>query len=173
MYQIEYYEMPNLSSWYRNIIIYGCVTWSWASIFWIWAIMNMVLGARAFDLGIVSFLTVMGSSTWLLVHAIFRWKREQSSFVNEKHQSRRAVARSVVTTQAFVGLNYLTGLVLALHSDPPMIGFAIYCGIFLILWSISIFICWHLLVTTFAHVQDLGTIPVKNKSSPSYGTHDR
>ena len=95
-----------------------------ASFFWLWAVKNTVgMETGQFDLGILSFATVMLTSSYLLGLAN-----------HHKLPSSMLTKILVLSSQIFVALNYAIGCYLGFAAlDRP--GFGLYCGIFTILWS--------------------------------------
>eukprot|EP00986_Skeletonema_menzelii_P009160 scaffold4082_cov141-Skeletonema_menzelii.AAC.6 len=102
-------------------------------IFWVWAIVNTVQN-KAFDLGILSFLSV------LITHSILLMKRYRRD--GECNNSSKCAPVAVLGAHTFVTINYLGGIYVALATDmvePPerQKGFAIYCGVAAFCWFLS------------------------------------
>jgi len=91
-----------------------------ALFFWGWAVKNAV--EQGFDLGILSFATVVVSSGYIL-------------FLHHKSgRSPGPTARKLLlASQIFVVLNYALGVPASFQLDLG-VGFAIYCGVFTLLW---------------------------------------
>lgn len=101
-----------------------------AVIFWIWAIVNSVKKG-IFDLGMVSFFTVILSSSYLLT---------------PQGRSPGATAMYVVPlSHAFVAVNYGLGAYLSLGVKMFPRKFGIYCVVFTFLWLASTWLAWTLL----------------------------
>ena len=101
-------------------------------IFWVWAIVNTI--QNTFDLGILSFLSV------LITHSILLVKGCKDDHEVGNSSTRASVA--VLGSHTFVTINYLGGIYVALATDliePPerQKGFAIYSGVAAFLWFIS------------------------------------
>ena len=101
-------------------------------IFWVWAIVNTI--QNTFDLGILSFLSV------LITHSILLLKGCKRDHEVGNSSTRASVA--VLGSHTFVTINYLGGIYVALATDliePPerQKGFAIYSGVAAFLWLIS------------------------------------
>eukprot|EP00978_Attheya_sp_CCMP212_P005955 scaffold13399_cov50-Attheya_sp.AAC.3 len=78
------------------------------------------------DLGVVSFFTVMVSSSYLLVRTTDGKKTRPVSHLGKP---------LVTVTHVLVALNYALGCVFAFHwLDPIKVGFGIYCIVFTFLW---------------------------------------
>ena len=104
-----------------------------SSVFWVWAIYN-TLENKSFDLGIISFLSVLITHSILLIN---RYRRG-----HDGSSSSKCASYSIVGTHLFVTFNYLVGLYAALATDliqPPerQSGFATYCGVAAFFWFIS------------------------------------
>lgn len=98
--------------------------------FWIWALKNSIaMDAPNFDYGLISFGTTALTSTYLS-------GRDVSSLTTRNtltlHLSTLTVCL-VVSSQLLVSLNYILGVIVGIYV-MHRIGFAIYCGIFSILW---------------------------------------
>ena len=92
-----------------------------ATVFWAWAVKNTV--ERMFDLGVLSFASVMLTSSYLLVRAVQHPTISLSTLTNSL----------AMASHGFVALNYAGGAYLGFASlDRP--GFGAYCTIFTALW---------------------------------------
>jgi len=94
-----------------------------ASFFWAWALKNTVeMDAPNADLGVLSFLTVMLTSTYML------------GVESSPRSSVSGLTAGLATaSHVFVALNYALGCYLGFAVlDRP--GFGAYCGIFTVLW---------------------------------------
>jgi len=92
--------------------------------FWCWALKNTItMESPNFDMGIISFGTTGLTSTYLL----------GISNYHPSSISSRWTVGFVTSSQCLVSLNYLLGTYFGIYV-LDRIGFAIYCGIFSILW---------------------------------------
>ena len=101
-----------------------------ATAFWIWAIVNVVRWGL-FDLGTVSFFTVIVTSSILL-------------YSKQDPSRKRSTAYLTVLSHAFVSLNYVLGayVAFAIMFSPLS---AIYCIVFTLYWALSAIVAWRLL----------------------------
>ena len=105
-----------------------------ASFFWLWAVFNTFTKGH-FDLGAVSFLTVMLTSAYLLIQ-----RTPSPSFLT---------CLLVTASHLFVSINYALGAYIGLEVlDPPRQGFGAYCIVFSVLWAFSSFVGFKLLSPT-------------------------
>jgi hypothetical protein len=105
---------------------FALVTLGISLFFWGWAVLNTIQMDTGVDLGIVSFFTVVVSSSYLLVRTTD----------GKKTQPMSNLGKVLVTcTHVLVALNYALGSVFAFHwMDPIRVGFGIYCIVFMFLW---------------------------------------
>ena len=108
----------------QKLRIFFMATFGWSLFFWSWALKNTVGMNGEFDLGVISFGTVMISSSYMLGVTV------TGSFASYVTKSTKAVTTG---THLFVALNYLLGSYIGfvVLSRP---GFGLYCVIFTILW---------------------------------------
>mmetsp|Transcript_31143 Transcript_31143/g.67358 ORF Transcript_31143/g.67358 Transcript_31143/m.67358 type:complete len:158 (+) Transcript_31143:78-551(+) len=115
-----------------------------SSIFWIWAILNTTK-SKSFDLGIVSFLSVLIAHTVILCNLRKQQHRINDGLQQEEQSlqpSSKCASYTILGTHLFVTLNYFLGLCIAIGTDmiddvERRIRFAIYCGIATVLWFSS------------------------------------
>ena len=116
----------------QKLKIFFAATFAGSLFFWAWALKNTVGMNGEFDLGVVSFGTVMISSSYMMGVTV------SSSFASYATK----MAKSFTTgTHLFVALNYLLGSYIgfAVLSRP---GFGVYCIAFTILW-LGVAYCGH------------------------------
>ena len=100
--------------------------------FWTWALKNSIgMDAPNFDYGLISFGTTALTSTYLLGRDVSMATRTTPTL----HLSNLTIC-FVVSSQLLVSLNYILGILVGIYV-LHRIGFAIYCGIFSILWMSS------------------------------------
>ena len=106
---------------------YAVVVLMTSVFFWVWAVINTVGMDSGFDLGVASFLTAALSSALLL----YQVKPEQDP-------PGLCTVFVVFTSNLFVSVNYVLGVLFGLQiAEPPLVGFATYCGVFAVLWLIT------------------------------------
>ena len=110
----------------KRLRAFALVTLGTSIFFWGWAVLNTIKMDGDIDLGVVSFLTVMVSSSYLLVRTTDGKKTLPVSHLGKV---------LVTVTHVLVALNYALGSVFAFHwLDPIKVGFGIYCIVFTFLW---------------------------------------
>ena len=113
-----------------------------STFFWLWALKNTMEMSSGVDLGIVSFLSVMISSTYLLCRN------------PEKPLSKFGIY-GILSTYILVSANYALGFWFGLHIDDTILyGFSAYCFIFTFLWLGCVKIGWNLLQGFQIHVEE-------------------
>ncbi|VEU33537.1 unnamed protein product [Pseudo-nitzschia multistriata] len=141
----------------QQLRLFAVLTSAVALFFWVWAILNTI--RNGFDLGIVSFLTVMITGTYLFFLAHTRSVNLRGSYI----------LISVVASHTFVALNYMIGVVFALvFMSPARKGYAIYCAVFTVLWAASAGLGGWLL----KQYRSSEEAPAGNDSVPIEHTHD-
>eukprot|EP01006_Ploeotia_vitrea_P004254 TRINITY_DN114182_c0_g1_i1.p1 TRINITY_DN114182_c0_g1~~TRINITY_DN114182_c0_g1_i1.p1 ORF type:complete len:136 (+),score=5.02 TRINITY_DN114182_c0_g1_i1:22-429(+) len=91
--------------------------------FWGWSFYNVETGAAPFDLGLISFYTVMVAN---LIGFL--------STINGPHLRWAWHYRwTVISAHVFVALNYVGGVVIGWHKP----GYRTYCLVFTALWALS------------------------------------
>ena len=110
-------------------------TFAGSLFFWAWALKNTIGMNGEFDLGVVSFGTVMISSSYMMGVLI------SSSFASYATKMAKLFTTG---THIFVAVNYLLGSYIgfAVLSRP---GFGVYCIAFTILW-LGVAYCGHSLM---------------------------
>lgn len=116
----------------RNFFI---ATFFFALFFWAWALKNTV--ENEFDLGVVSFATVLVSSSYMM-----------GALTSGSLTAGKSVKTATTCTHIFVALNYALGAA-AGFAIVGRIGFGIYCTVFTALWS-GIAYFGHLLMKSVA-----------------------
>ena len=93
-----------------------------STFFWLWAVKNTVgMEASQYDLGILSFATVMLTSSYLL------------GLANHQLLPSKLTKTLASTSHGLVALNYALGCYLG-YAALGRPGFGLYCGIFTVLW---------------------------------------
>tara|TARA_B110000305_G_C19242499_1_gene540607 strand:+ start:356 stop:766 length:411 start_codon:yes stop_codon:yes gene_type:complete len=103
----------------KSAIKFFSFTLATSIVFWLWAMLNTFIVDKGFDLGIVSFLTVIFSSS------LFLGKCCSSHTLN-------------FTTHLFVAINYGLGAVFGFQSANKR-NFTVYCTICCMGWLLSAF----------------------------------
>eukprot|EP00536_Pseudo-nitzschia_multiseries_P009148 jgi/Psemu1/22469/gm1.22469_g len=123
----------------KQLRLFAILTGIAAFAFWVWAILNTVRNEamrNGFDLGVISFLTVMCTSSYVLY----------LTRTNSERLRDTCTTGLVVASHALVALNYAGGIVFAFAMFSPVkIGFGIYCIVFMNLWIGSAGLGWRLL----------------------------
>jgi hypothetical protein len=144
----------------QHLKLYSILIGVVAIVFWIWAIINTIQNDQIIDGGIISFLTVIISSIYIIYLTIKIGNNNSNVDDNDnvtttttttttpqnQNQRRRrrllqsvCTARWIVGSHLFVTLNYFVGIIVSWK------GKRIYSIIFTILWMISSYFIWYLM----------------------------
>jgi hypothetical protein len=139
----------------QHLKLYSILIGVVAIVFWIWAIINTIQNDQMIDGGIISFLTVIISSIYI-IYLTIKIGNNNSNVDDHDHdhvttttpqnQRRRrrllqsvCTARWIVGSHLFVTLNYFVGIIVSWK------GKRIYSIIFTILWMMSSYFIWYLM----------------------------
>jgi hypothetical protein len=141
----------------QHLKLYSILIGVVAIVFWIWAIINTIQNDQIIDGGIISFLTVIISSIYIIYLTIKIGNNNSNvddhdndnvtttTPQNQNQRRRRRLLQSVCTARWIVGshlfvtLNYFVGIIVSWK------GKRIYSIIFTILWMISSYFIWYLM----------------------------
>ena len=147
----------------QHLKLYSILIGVVAIVFWIWAIINTIQNDQMIDGGIISFLTVIISSIYIIYLTIKIGNNNSNvddhdndnvtttttttttTPQNQNQRRRRRLLQSVCTARWIVGshlfvtLNYFVGIIVSWK------GKRIYSIIFTILWMMSSYFIWYLM----------------------------
>jgi len=106
-----------------------------SAFFFFWALHNTLRMDGGLDLGMISFSTVIASSSFFLYWRIANSAGDTASHLEDQCSPKCFSYWVVVGSHVVVAVNYLLGFIYALTVGSHIyIQFAVYCGSFFVLW---------------------------------------